>query len=485
MDFRYGLVSPIWGGARDAVAQAGWCGISLSGGFGGGGGNPKGACAGGGGSSVTVDGGSSLVIAGGGGGNGHGGSAGGNAGAAGAPNISGPGGGGGGGGAGTAMAGGAGGLGGFGSAAPLVCSGFPQYNGQQGSLGRGGIGAGGFDPDVFGDSGGSGGGGYYGGGGGGSGQFCEILQSVGPPHFVFGPSGGGGGGSSYLVPSATATSTGLSSSGGKNGVISITYAADTTPPTTSITLAPSTPNGLNGWYTSAVGATVSASDNSGGSGVAQTRCVLDPPNVPANFAGLPNSCSLMTLTSISADGTHTIYAASEDNANNVESPVVSRSFKIDETPPVVRVPSNITVNATSPAGTTVSYIVTATDNLDPNPTVACTPVSTSVFSIATTIVNCTASDAAGNITSGQFTVQVKGAAEQLADLLVAVTGVGPGKSLANAVKQIEGHATARNKCSDLSAFINQVNAQTGKKLTKAQVSSFVSQANNIKATLGC
>ena len=39
---------------------------------------------------------------------------------------------------------------------------------------------------------------------------------------------------------------------------------------------------------------------------------------------------------------------------------------------------------------------------------------------------CTASDAAGNVASASFDVHVKGAAEQLANLLTAVTGIGPG-----------------------------------------------------------
>jgi hypothetical protein len=118
-----------------------------------------------------------------------------------------------------------------------------------------------------------------------------------------------------------------------NGVIIVTYTPDTTPPVTTITLNPASPNGSNGWYTSAsVGLTVSATDQ-GGSGVAETRCVLDPASVPASFADLP--AGPCTLSSVSGDGQHTIYSASTDKAGNVESPVVSKSLKIDSTPPTL------------------------------------------------------------------------------------------------------------------------------------------------------
>jgi hypothetical protein len=66
--------------------------------------------------------------------------------------------------------------------------------------------------------------------------------------------------------------------------------------------------------------------------VAQTRCVLDPATPPVSFDDLPNApCS---LTSVSADGQHTIYAASIDTSGNKGS-VESVSFKIDQTPPTV------------------------------------------------------------------------------------------------------------------------------------------------------
>ena len=83
---------------------------------------------------------------------------------------------------------------------------------------------------------------------------------------------------------------------------------------------------------------------------------------------------------------------------------------------------------------------------------------------------------------------VKGAAVQLTDLAGAVAGVGPGESLASKVAEIQGYVAASDTaeaCSTLGAFINEVNAQTGKKISTAQAASFITQAQDIEAALGC
>ncbi len=159
----------------------------------------------------------------------------------------------------------------------------------------------------------------------------------------------------------------------------------------------------------------------------------------------------------------------------------------DTTAPAVTVPGNVTRDATSPAGAVVSFTAGATDAVGVTG-FACVPPSGSTFPIGTTTVTCAAADAAGNIGHGSFTVHVKGASEQLADLLLAVTGVGPGKSLEAKVTEIQGKVAARTgaaACGSLGAFVNEVNAQTGKKIGAAQAASLVGQARNIMATLGC
>lgn len=79
---------------------------------------------------------------------------------------------------------------------------------------------------------------------------------------------------------------------------------------------------------------------------------------------------------------------------------------LDAEPPTVTVPPDITVEAAGPNGTVATFVATATDALDPRPVVSCSPASGSTFPLGTTTVSCTATDAAGNSSSGSFTVTV-------------------------------------------------------------------------------
>src|SRR2546428_154758 len=75
-------------------------------------------------------------------------------------------------------------------------------------------------------------------------------------------------------------------------------------------------------------------------------------------------------------------------------------------PPVITVPLPITVFPTSSEGALVTYLnVTATGD-ESISQVSCNPTSGSLFHIGTTTVNCTATDAEGNIGSGSFTITV-------------------------------------------------------------------------------
>jgi hypothetical protein len=67
----------------------------------------------------------------------------------------------------------------------------------------------------------------------------------------------------------------------------------------------------------------------------------------------------------------------------------------------------MTVEATGPAGAVVTYAATATDLVSGAVVPVCSPASGTTFAIATTTVNCTATDARGNSASGSFTVKVQ------------------------------------------------------------------------------
>lgn len=71
----------------------------------------------------------------------------------------------------------------------------------------------------------------------------------------------------------------------------------------------------------------------------------------------------------------------------------------DTTAPQVVAHDPVSADATSASGATVSFTVTATDNIDANPVVTCTPASGSTFPIGPTTVSCTAKDASNNTSS--------------------------------------------------------------------------------------
>ena len=99
----------------------------------------------------------------------------------------------------------------------------------------------------------------------------------------------------------------------------------------------------------------------------------------------------------------------------------------DTTPPSLGLPDDVTAVATGPSGATVTYTPpTATDLMDPTPTVACLPASGTVFGLGATTVTCTATDASGNQAQASFEVTVSDRTPptlaQPADVMVGAEG---------------------------------------------------------------
>ncbi len=160
---------------------------------------------------------------------------------------------------------------------------------------------------------------------------------------------------------------------------------------------------------------------------------------------------------------------------------------------ITNAPANVTTDATSPGGAPVTYTApTATDESGDSPTatVSCDHASGSAFPIGTTTVSCTATDAddSNSPVSATFTVTVKGALTQLQDLKGYVTGIGPGTSLADKVQTAINYDQAgdiADTCSELTALIKETNAQSGKDLPAAQATTIITDAERIRAVLGC
>lgn len=106
-------------------------------------------------------------------------------------------------------------------------------------------------------------------------------------------------------------------------------------------------------------------------------------------------------------GTYTYTCTAEDTRGN-SAEVQFDVNVVDTTPPVISgVPADISTPASSAAGAGVTYAQpTASDIVDGNVPVFCSPPPGSLFAVGTTIVTCTATDSRGQATSSSFKVVV-------------------------------------------------------------------------------
>jgi hypothetical protein len=193
-----------------------------------------------------------------------------------------------------------------------------------------------------------------------------------------------GSGSTFPVGTTKVTCTATDSHGNTGSAsFNVTVVlADHTAPVVTV------PSGVSVNTTNPAGTSVtfsaSASDN------------LDGPLTP--------SCSPSSGSTFPVGKTKVTCTATDSHGNTGSASFNVTVNLVDTTPPVITVPSNLSVNTPDPAGIAVSYTATATDNLDGPLTPSCTPASGAVFPVGTTTVTCTAKDAHGN--SGQATFKV-------------------------------------------------------------------------------
>lgn len=90
----------------------------------------------------------------------------------------------------------------------------------------------------------------------------------------------------------------------------------------------------------------------------------------------------------------------------------------DLTAPTLFLPDDQHLTAQSAGGAIATFNASATDGLDPAPSVTCTPHSGSQFPVGQTLVTCSAVDASNNLTSGSFLIVVTTATTTLANLVV-------------------------------------------------------------------
>ncbi len=117
-------------------------------------------------------------------------------------------------------------------------------------------------------------------------------------------------------------------------------------------------------------------------------------------------------------GTVPVTVTATDGHGNVATKTFNVTVR-DTTPPALSVPANVTVEATSSAGATVTYAAaTATDAVS-TPTITYSQAAGTVFPLGSTTVTVTATDAAGNTTTKTFVVKVQ---DTTAPVITSVSG---------------------------------------------------------------
>jgi alpha-L-rhamnosidase len=119
---------------------------------------------------------------------------------------------------------------------------------------------------------------------------------------------------------------------------------------------------------------------------------------------VPVRCDPMSGATF-AIGTTTVTCTATDVAGN-ESAGTFQVTVEDTTAPVLALPVDRRVEATGADGAAVAFVATASDLVGGDVPVECDPAPGAVFAIGTTLVTCTATDAAGNASTGTFRVTV-------------------------------------------------------------------------------
>jgi hypothetical protein len=190
-------------------------------------------------------------------------------------------------------------------------------------------------------------------------------------------------GSSFAVGDTPVTCTALDAAGNQGtGGLTVTV-RDTTPPNLNVP----------------AGVTVEAVDSQGA-----------PASFTATASDLVSQNLSVTCTPASQStfplGATSVLCEATDAALNKG----TATFKVtvsDTTAPVVQVPADMIVEAISGSGGPASFTVTGLDKVSGSLAAECNPASGATFQLGITTVECSATDAAGNIGHGSFRVTVR------------------------------------------------------------------------------
>ena len=167
----------------------------------------------------------------------------------------------------------------------------------------------------------------------------------------------------------------------------------------------------------------------------------------------------------------------------------------DTTPPTVTVPADITVLATGLDGAVVNFSASATDAVGVT-SFGCSPVPGSTFAVGTTTVDCSASDAAGNVGSASFNVNVVVDSSSIGTLDDEIESLGLPNGVTNSLQGPLNQATRLLEdsnpnndgavCDKLDSFLEHVQDRLDDgSLTAQQAADLTAFATAIQSAIGC
>ena len=144
-----------------------------------------------------------------------------------------------------------------------------------------------------------------------------------------------------------------------------------------------------------------------GATVTVTGTASDPDGDPLTltWSGPCGTAATASAAVTCSLGSHTLTLTVSDNRGSVVSDTVNVTVR-DTTRPELTTPTTVFASATSDAGATVSYTASATDIVSGPIVPSCSPASGATFAIGGTIVTCTATDAAGNVSTRLVLISV-------------------------------------------------------------------------------
>ena len=174
-----------------------------------------------------------------------------------------------------------------------------------------------------------------------------------------------------------------------------------------------------------------------------------------------------------SEGTHTLSATVTDNAGNTTTVETSFEVVADNTPPTITYSGN---QGTYGASETVAITCSATDDQTGVVSDTCADINgvAWTFGLGEHTYSATATDGAGNVGNGSTTFTVTVSADDIQALLDAwVTGPGA-EGVKNSLM-----AKLKGKKASVNAFINEVRAQSGKKIPEEQAAILIALAQGL------